>query len=140
MVGGAFVGATLARLSRRIDLVCLALGVALVVNAMAPTLTLFVLAGPLLGLTFVAYQSAVLDTCHRLARPEMFGRMASLVTLGAMGTTPAGSVIVGVVIDVWSPRAALAVGAASCVVGAVLLAATTTVATRREAGVVGPVS
>jgi hypothetical protein len=133
LAGGAVVGATLAWLSRRIDLVCLALGVALGVNALAPNLVLFVLAGPLLGIAFVAYQSAVLDACHRLARPDMFGRMASLVTLGAMGTTPAGSMIVGVVIDVWSPRAALAVGAASCGVGAVLLAATTLAQQRGEA-------
>ena len=136
LVGGAFVGATLARLSRRIDLVCLALGASLVVNAVAPTLVLFVLAGPLLGLAFVAYQSAVLDACHRLARPDMFGRMASLVTLGAMGTTPAGSMIVGVLIDVWSPRAALAVGAVSCGVGAVLLRAT---ALAHRRGAPGPV-
>ncbi len=133
LAGGAIVGATLARLSRRIDLVCLALGAALAVNALAPSLVLFVLAGPLLGITFVAYQSSVLDACHRLARPDMFGRMASLVTLGAMGTTPAGSMIVGVVIDVWSPRAALAMGAASCAVGAVLLGATL-LAQRRDAG------
>jgi hypothetical protein len=47
------------------------------------------------------------------------------VTLGAQGTTPVGSVIVGVVIDVWSPRAALVLGAVACVLGAGLLAGVT---------------
>lgn len=122
LVGGALVGARLPALSRRLDLVCLALGAALAVNALAPTLPLFLALGPLLGLTYVAYQSSVLDACHRLAEPHMFGRMASLVTIGAMGTTPIGSLIVGVVIDVWSARGALGVGAVSCVVGAAALA------------------
>ena len=121
LAGGVVAGAALARMSRRLDLVCLALGAALALNAVAPTLLVFVATGPLLGVTLVAYQSAVLDSCHRMASPGMLGRMVSLVTLGAQGTTPVGSVIVGVVIDVWSPRAALGLGAAACVLGAVLL-------------------
>ena len=48
--------------------------------------------------------------------------MVSLITLGAQGTTPVGAVIMGVVIDAWSPQAALWVGAASCVAGAGMLA------------------
>lgn len=125
LAGGALAGAALARISRRLDLVCLALGAALAVNALAPTLPVFLASGPLLGVAFVAYQSAVLDSCHRLARPEMLGRMVGLVTLGAQGTTPVGSVIVGVVIDVWSPRAALGLGAVACALGAGLLAGVT---------------
>jgi predicted MFS family arabinose efflux permease len=123
VAGGALAGATLARMSRRLDLVCLALGGSMAAIALAPTLGLFVALGPLLGLTLVAHQAAVLDACHRLARPDMLGRMVSLVTLGAQGTTPIGSVIIGVVIDAWSPQAALWVGAASCAVGAGILAA-----------------
>ncbi|HEY7068771.1 MAG TPA: MFS transporter, partial [Acidimicrobiales bacterium] len=123
VAGGVLAGAALARMSRRLDLVCLALGGSMAALALAPTLGLFVALGPLLGVALVAYQSAVLDACHRLARPDMLGRMVSLVTLGGQGTTPIGSVIVGVVIDVWSPQAALWVGAASCAVGAALLAA-----------------
>lgn len=129
LVGGAVAGAVLARLSRHLDLVVLALGAALAVNAVAPSLTVFVLLGPLMGVTFVAYQSSVLDSCHRLARPEMFGRMVSLVTMGLQGTTPIGSVIIGTVIDVWSPRVALGLGAGSCLVAGGLL----TVAGRRQA-------
>jgi MFS family permease len=122
LVAGALAGAVLSRLSRRLDLVCLALGLTLAANAVAPTLPAFVALGPPLGAAFVAYQSSVLDACHRLARPEMLGRMMSLVTLGTQGTTPIGSVIVGVAIDRWSPRAALGLGAAACAAGAGLLA------------------
>jgi MFS family permease len=122
LVAGAVVGAVLARLSRRLELVCLALGLALAANAAAPTLVAFVALGPPLGAALVAYQSAVFDACHRLARPEMLGRMMSLATVGMQGTTPIGSVIVGVAIDHWSPRAALALGAAASGAGACLLA------------------
>jgi MFS family permease len=121
LVGGAVAGAVLARLSRHLDLVVLALGASLVVNALAPTLTVFVLLGPLMGVTFVAYQSSVLDSCHRLARPDMFGRMVSLVTMGLQGTTPIGSIVIGTVIDVWSPRAALGLGASSCLIAGGML-------------------
>lgn len=128
LVGGAVAGAMLARLSRHLDLVVLTLGAALAVNALAPSLTVFVLLGPLMGVTFVGYQSSVFDSCHRLARPDMFGRMVTFVTMGLQGTTPIGSVVIGVVIDVWSPRIALGIGAASCLVTGGLL----TVAGRRQ--------
>jgi predicted MFS family arabinose efflux permease len=123
VAGGVLSGAALARMSRRLDLVCLALAGSMAAVALAPTLGLFVALGPPLGAALVAYQSAVIDACHRLAQPAMLGRMVSLVTLGAQGTTPVGSVVVGLVIDARSPQAALWVGAASCVAGAGLLAA-----------------
>ncbi|HET6952656.1 MAG TPA: MFS transporter [Acidimicrobiales bacterium] len=121
LVGGVVVGGALARLSRRVDRVCLALGAALAVNALAPTLPAFVLAGPALGLAWIAYQTTVLDVCRRLVPPEMLGRVVGLVALGTFGTTPFGSVIVGAVIDAASPRAALALGAAACVAAAVVV-------------------
>jgi MFS family permease len=130
LVGGALAGAVLARLSRHLDLVVIALGAAFASIAVAPTLAVFVLLGPLLGLTFVAYHSSVLDSCRRLARPDMFGRMVSLVTIGMQGTTPIGSVIVGALIDVRSPRVALGLGAASCLLAGGLL---TVVGRRRQA-------
>jgi MFS family permease len=129
LVGGALAGAMLTRLSRHLDLVVLALGAALAANAVAPTLTVFVLLGPALGITFVAYHSSVLDACRRLARPEMFGRMVSLVVIGIQGTTPIGALVVGGIIDVWSPRMALGLGAAACVVAGGAL----TVSSRRQA-------
>jgi predicted MFS family arabinose efflux permease len=122
LAGGLLAGAALARMSRRLDLVCVALGLAIALLAAAPDLVVFIALGPLLGVTFVAYQSSVLDACRRLSRPDLLGRMMSLVTLGAFGTTPIGSLLMGVVIDAWSPRAALLVGAASCLVSAAGLA------------------
>jgi MFS family permease len=116
LIGGALAGAMLPRLSRHLDVVVVALGAAFAANAVAPSLAVFVLLGPVLGITFVAYQSSVLDSCRRLARPEMFGRMVSLVMIGMQGTTPIGSLIVGGIIDVWSPRMALGLGAVSCLV------------------------
>jgi hypothetical protein len=45
----------------------------------------------------------------------MVGRMMSLFTLGSMGTTPLGGLLVGLVSDVVSPRAAVGLGAASAI-------------------------
>jgi hypothetical protein len=51
----------------------------------------------------------------------MGGRMMSLYTLGSMGTTPLGALIVGAAIDRWSPRAAIGLGATSAVVAGLAL-------------------
>jgi MFS family permease len=120
VVAGALLGGLAPRVGRHLPMVMLGLAAAIAVLAVAPTLGLFVLAGPLLGGAFVAYQSAVLDTVHRATRPDVYGRMVSLLTMGTLGTTPVGALVIGAVIDTWTPRAALALGAAACV-GAALI-------------------
>jgi MFS family permease len=52
---------------------------------------------------------------------EMRGRLMSLYTLGSMGTTPVGALIVGAAIDRWSPRVAIGLGASSAVVAGLVL-------------------
>jgi hypothetical protein len=51
----------------------------------------------------------------------MLGRVAGLLTLGSVGTTPIGGVIVGWLIDAWSPRAGMGLGALACLVGGLML-------------------
>jgi hypothetical protein len=51
----------------------------------------------------------------------MMGRVASLLTLGLMGTTPVGGLIIGWLIDAASPRVAMAVGAAACFMGGAIV-------------------
>jgi MFS family permease len=120
VVCGALMGGLAARVGRHLPLAIVGLAGAIALLAVAPTLPLFLLAGPLLGAAFVAYQSAVLDTVHRLTRPDVYGRMVSLLTMGTQGTTPVGSLVIGAVIDARSPRAALALGSGACV-GAALI-------------------
>jgi hypothetical protein len=47
--------------------------------------------------------------------------MMSLYTLGSMGTTPLGALIVGAAIDHWSPRISIGLGASSAVVAGLVL-------------------
>ena len=53
---------------------------------------------------------------------EMIGRMMSLYTLGSMGTTPIGGLLVGLVSDYASPRVAVGLGAASAILVGLALA------------------
>jgi MFS family permease len=126
VAGGLLVGRVVARSERRLDLVCVAFGLALLACGAAPSLPVFVLLGPALGLTIVVYQVSVQARIHRVADPAMLGRVLGLMTLGTFGTTPIGSVIIGAVMQQWSPRAAFAVGGGSCLaVAAVLRVAVT---------------
>jgi MFS family permease len=121
VICGALMGGLAARVGRHLPLAIAGLAGAIALMAAAPTLPLFILAGPLLGAAFVAYQSAVLDTVHRLSRPDVYGRMVSLLTMGTLGTTPVGSLVIGAVIDAWSPRAALALGSGACLAAALIV-------------------
>jgi MFS family permease len=115
VVGGVFAPALMIRAGRRLDIACAAFGVALLACALAPTLGVFLLLGPVLGLALVLYQVTVLDDVHRLVDRALLGRMMGLVTLGTQGTTPIGSPLVGLLMQLASPRWALGVASATTV-------------------------
>jgi MFS family permease len=101
---------------------CLALGSSLLWAALAPTPLWFLASMPYFGFVVVWYVTSSQSLVQQRTPAEMGGRMMSLYTLGSMGTTPLGALIVGVVTDHYSPRAAIGLGAASALVsGAVLL-------------------
>jgi hypothetical protein len=52
----------------------------------------------------------------------MLGRVSGLLALGSVGMTPVASLIAGFLIDAWSARVAMALGAVGCAIGAVMLA------------------
>jgi MFS family permease len=115
-VAGGVVGpAVMARAGRRLDVACAGFALALVACAVAPTLTLFLALGPLLGFALALYQVTVLDAVHRQVDRALLGRALGLVTLGVVGTTPLGSPLIGLVMETTSPRWALGVGAAAAV-------------------------
>ena len=118
LVAGRIAGWTI----RRLDVVCLTFGLVLLANAAAPSFLVFLALGPLLGLTLSVYQVTVQASAHRQSAGPMLGRVLGLVTLGAVGTTPLGSVVVGAVMELWHPRAAFLVGAAGCLGCAAVLA------------------
>ena len=78
---------------------------------------------PFFGFLVVSYSTSAQALVQQHAPREMAGRMMSLYTLGTMGTTPLGALLVGWVTDTASPRAAVGLGAGSAmVVGVALLA------------------
>jgi predicted MFS family arabinose efflux permease len=119
---GSLVLATLRTPSRgQLAIACLALATTILVNALAPSLTFFLIWAPIFGFSIGAYQTTLQGSVQRATEPAMLGRVAGLLTLGSVGTTPIGGVIVGWLIDAWSPRAGMALGAFACLVGGLML-------------------
>lgn len=88
-------------------------GAALALNAAAPTLVLFLVAAPVLGLGVGYYQGIVNAAAQESVPPRFIGRMMSWMTLGSYGMVPFGALAMGWVIDASSGRVALAVSAVS---------------------------
>jgi MFS family permease len=106
---------------KRTALTCLALSSALFWVALAPTPALFLASMPWFGFAVVWYGVSMQALIQRDAPREMAGRVMSLYTLGTMGTTPIGGLIVGLLIDHFSPRFAVGVGAASALLAGLIL-------------------
>jgi MFS family permease len=105
-----------------VGIACAALGLTLAWVALAPTPLIFLASMPFFGFAVVSYGATAQSLVQQHAPREMVGRMMSLYTLGSMGTTPLGALIVGLVTDYASPRAAVGLGAASALlVGALLI-------------------
>jgi MFS family permease len=98
-----------------------ALGISLGWSALAPTLWLFYAGMLYFGAAVVYYSTTSQALVQQNTPPEMVGRVMSIYMLGIMGTTPIGGLIVGFVIDAIDPRAALALGAASALLCAVVV-------------------
>jgi MFS family permease len=98
-----------------VGIACTALGLSLTWVALAPTPLSFLISMPFFGLAVVSYGATAQSLVQQSAPREMVGRMMTLYTLGSMGTTPLGGLIVGLVSDHVSPRAAVGLGAASAV-------------------------
>lgn len=115
-VGAVTGGVLLARYTRlgaaTLVPACLIFAATLAVNAAAPSLLLFLLAAPLLGIGIGVYQGVVSGAAQGESEPHALGRTMSLVTLGQQGVAPLGALVVGVLIDLTSGQTALGVGAA----------------------------
>ena len=127
-VAAVLAGFVLARYLRRPTMLtvavgALALGSVLAGVALAPSPVLFLASMPFFGFAVVYYTMSTQALVQQHAPREMTGRMMSLYTLGTMGTTPLGGLLVGWVMDTASPRAAVGLGAGSALaVGCAMLA------------------
>jgi MFS family permease len=110
IVGGFVAAARPDARVRSLAAACGVLGAALLLNAAAPTLGLFLLAAPALGLAIGYYQGVLNAAAQSSAPPEAIGRLMSLVTLGNYGMVPFGALLMGWMIDAASGRTSLAVG------------------------------
>jgi hypothetical protein len=99
--------------------------------ALSPTGLVFLGAMPYFGLAVVWYSTSAQSLIQQLTPADMRGRMMSLYTLGSMGTTPLGALIVGAAIDRWSPRAAIGLGASTAMLAGLVL---TVIAVRARSG------
>jgi len=106
---------------RTVGLSCMALGATLTWISLAPTPLFYLVAMPFFGFAVVSYQAVAQSFVQQLAPREMVGRMMSLYTLGSMGTTPLGALIVGLASDYASPRVAVGLGALSALLVGLML-------------------
>lgn len=98
---------------RSFAIACFALGLSLAWSAASPTLGIFFAGMLYFGAAVVYYSTVSQSLIQQNTPPALIGRVMSFFTLGIMGTTPVGGLISGLVIDVFDPRAALGLGAAS---------------------------
>ncbi len=112
---GAIVGGMLAATPasvpvRALRYGCAGLGLALLANAAAPNLTVFLVLAPVLGLGVGFYQGVLQASAQASVAPGQLGRAMSFVTLGSYGVAPLGAILMGAVIDASSGQVALLVG------------------------------
>ena len=81
------------------------MGMALAVQALAPTLAVYLASMTILGVAFVVYQTTSQTYIQQNTRPDFLGRVMSLYYLGVLGTTPLGALLTGWLTDtVSTPR------------------------------------
>lgn len=120
IVGGLSVAARGRTGVRALVITALAFGVAMAAVALSPNLPVALVAMALVGATSVAFLSMGNSTLQLAAAPTMRGRVMALWAVAFLGSTPIGGPIAGFVSQELGGRAGLLLGAASCVVAALM--------------------
>jgi MFS family permease len=120
VVGSLAVG--LVRHPRRTYLVAatVGFGISLAGTAVSPTVPVACVALVLTGATGFAFATLASTTLQLHSAPAYRGRIVALWVFVFLGTTPIGSLLTGGISSAAGPRAALAVGAAACLVAAAI--------------------
>lgn len=118
---GAITGGILLTRARHVGVsllvpACFAFALVLLINAAIPTLLLFLVVAPLLGLGLGFYQGVLNSAAQGASAPHEIGRTMSLVTMGNFGVAPFGAVLIGLIIDLTTGQTAFVVGATACLV------------------------
>lgn len=122
---GSVTGALAAGARGRVDPKLLvgaaaAFGVAMLLVAAAPTVSLQIAALVPLGAITVTFAAGVNSALQLAVDPAMRGRVMALYSMVFLGSTPLGSPLVGWVAEVASPRAGLVLGAVAALAAAAL--------------------
>ncbi len=94
-----------------ISLSALMIGLAVMLVALAPTLTIALLAMGLVGFVAINFDTLSNTLVQLHSSPEMRGRVASLWGMAFLGSSPIGGPILGWVCQIGGPRTGLIVGA-----------------------------
>ena len=116
---GALVAAARAKPSvRLLASASVAFGVTMLLDAVAGSLALEMVALFLTGITSITFMASANATLQLTSRPEMRGRVMAIYMLLFLGSTPIGGPLIGWIGQQWSARWSLAVGGISCLVAA----------------------
>jgi len=105
---------------RHFTLAGMMFGVAIGLAAVAPLLTVEIVALAAVGWASVTFIATGNTTLQLQAEPTMRGRVMSLWAVAFQGTTPIGGPLIGWIVAAASARIGLGVGAAACVVATVI--------------------
>ncbi len=123
-IGAVFGGLIVAAVGRTgiktISLAAAAFGVLLMLAALAPSLTVELIALALVGWASISFMATANSTLQLTAAPSMRGRVMSLWFVAFQGSTPIGGPIVGWMMAAAGARSGLGLGAVTCVVVALL--------------------
>ena len=97
-----------------------AMGVSILLAAVAPSILTMVIALFAMGAASFAFIATANTTLQLTARPEMRGRVMALYAIAFLGSTPVGSPIIGLVCAVWGARAGFAVGGVAALVAGIV--------------------
>jgi MFS family permease len=124
VLAGLTIAGRVAPRIRTIAMAALVFGAGLGLAAASPTPETAAVFLALTGAASVVFSSTTNATIQLRAAPEMRGRVVALYIVAFMGSTPLGGPLVGAIGEQAGARAALAVGAAGCLMAAVLAFAT----------------
>jgi predicted MFS family arabinose efflux permease len=123
---GGLISAAIGKTSRRrLGAIATVFGVSILVLATMPNLTWALIAIFPMGAASISFIALANSSLQLNSTPQMRGRVMALYMVAFLGTTPIGAPLVGYISQLFGPRAALVVGAASALVaGPILLFST----------------
>ena len=119
IIGGIYVAGLKPHPRRTLAIALAGFGATCVALALMPGYWTFVAMSVVLGFASASFQSVNTIVVQQSTEPSMQGRVMALHQMALFGSTPIGAVIMGWVVQVWSPRVPFALGGLSALLCAV---------------------